>query len=371
MSAATMMARPVWHKEALFMRLRFLVSCAVVAGQIVEIGPALAAGGFGFPSCTASLSTGPAAQIDRLVPSDAPAPVVQRLRGVVARALTWRPGQTIKVCFRSGSRGAHERVVRVAREWMQYANVVFDFHENGAPRRCRGDGHEDIKIDFTDNKGWWSAYGTISRQRDPSMNLQFFGVDTPRYANGQPAPELELRRIILHEFGHALGMMHEHQSPHAECDSEIDWDAAYRMGVKLGWDKDMVHAQMRQLINPEEFNMTAVDRKSIMHYSLAPELFKQGRNSKCWVPDNDDLSEQDRRFIATIYPRDGAPVATSGSPSTSPAAAATRGAKPPVAVVNDKDALVKQYEELLKQAGLAADRIAQLSREFRRNVFGQ
>ena len=42
-------------------------------------------------------------------------------------------------------------------------------------------------------------------------------------------------------------MMHEHQSPSAECDSEINWDAAYQMGVKLGWDKDMVHAQMRQL----------------------------------------------------------------------------------------------------------------------------
>ena len=122
----------------------------------------------------------------------------------------------------------------------------------------------------------------------------------------------------------------------------------------------------------EEFNVTAVDRKSIMHYSLAPELFKLGRNSKCWVPDNNDLSEQDRRFMASVYPRDGAPVATSSGPATSSGAAgATRGAKPPVALVNDKEALIKQYEDLLKQAGLAADRIAQLTREFRKNVFGQ
>jgi serralysin len=260
-------------------------------------------------------------------------------------------------------------VIRVAREWMQYANVAFDFQENGTPRQCKGG--EDIKVDFVDNRGWWSAYGTISRQRDPSMNLQFFGVDTPRYTNGQPAPELELRRIILHEFGHALGMMHEHQSPSAECDSEINWDAAYQMGVKLGWDKNMVHAQMRQLTNLEEFNRTEVDRKSIMHYSLAPELFKLGRQSKCWVPDNNDLSEQDRSFIASVYPRGGAPVATSSGPATRPPAAVTRGAKPPMALVNDKEALIKQYEDLLKQAGLAADRIAQLTQEFRKNVFGQ
>jgi hypothetical protein len=42
-----------------------------------------------------------------------------------------------------------------------------------------------------------------------------------------------------------------------------------------------------------------------------------------------------------------------------------------MALVNDKEALIKQYEDLLKQAGLAADRIAQLTQEFRKNVFGQ
>jgi hypothetical protein len=184
-----------------------------------------------------------------------------------------------------------------------------------------------------------------------------------------------MRRIILHEFGHALGMMHEHQSPSAECDSEINWDAAYQMGARMGWDQKMVHAQMRQLTSLEEFNSSTVDRRSIMHYSLAPELFKLGRNSKCWVPDNNDLSEQDRTFIASIYPRNAAPVAGGdrpGVPSSSPPAAGlTRGAKPPVAVINDKETLIKQYEELLRQAGLAADKIAQLTQEFRKNVFGQ
>ena len=51
-------------------------------------------------------------------------------------------------------------------------------------------------------------------------------------------------------------------------------------------------------------------------------------------------------------------------------AAPTRGAKPPAAL-NDKEALVRQYEDLLRQAGVAADKIAQLTREFRKNVFGQ
>lgn len=350
------------------------VSAPVIAAMYFAVAsPAAAQQGFGFPSCIASVVSGSGAPINRLIPPGATKPLARQVRGVVARAVTWRPGQTIKVCFKSGTPGAHQRVIRVAREWMSYANVKFDFEEGGTPRRCRGDGHEDIKIDFIDNRGWWSAYGTISRHRDPSMNLQFLGVDAPRYTNGQPAPEPELRRIVLHEFGHALGMMHEHQSPSGGCDREINWEAAYQMGAKMGWDRDMVHAQMRQLANVEEFNLTAVDRKSIMHYSLAPELFRLGRNSNCWVPENFDLSEQDKRFIARVYPKAGGPpVVTSSAPQSPPAGAVpTRGAKPPAAVLNDKETLVKQYEELLKQAGLAADRIAQMSREFRRNVLGQ
>jgi len=351
------------------MRFGFVALCAIPS-LMAFVGPAGAEDGFQFPSCVSALVSGPAAQFNRFIPPEAKGSTGLRMRGVVARSLTWRPGQAVKVCFKSGSRGAHERVIRVAREWMQHANIVLDFEEGDAPRRCRGDGHEDIKIDFVDNRGWWSAYGTLARQRDPSMNLQFFGVDTPRHANGQPAPERELRRIILHEFGHALGMMHEHQSPSAQCDGEFNWEAAYQMGAKMGWNKEQVHAQMGQLTNVAEFNMTEVDRKSIMHYSLPPALFKLGRNSPCWVPDNDDLSEQDRRFIATIYPQGDRPVEVSGRPSAATPGAATRGAKPPMAV-NDKETLVRQYEDLLKQAGLTAERIAQLTRDFRKSVLGQ
>ncbi len=343
---------------------------AAVAAGVLTASPAVAQSGFGGPSCVSTLVSGPAAAFRRFLPSEVQGPAAVRIRGLVARSLAWRPGETIRVCFKSGSRGAHQRVMRIAREWMQFANITFDFEENGAPRRCGGGGPEDIRIDFIDNNGWWSAYGTLSRQRDPSMNLQFFGVDTPRFSDGRPAPEQELRRTILHEFGHALGLLHEHQSPAAGCDTEIDWEAAYRMGRTMGWDREQVHAQLQAFTQIAEFNATEVDRKSIMHYSLPPELFRAGKSSRCWVPENNELSEVDRRFIAAMYPRSASPQQTSGVSSTPPVGAVARGVKPPAAQ-NDREDLVREYETQLRQAGLAADRIDTLTREFRKTALGQ
>lgn len=346
------------------MRLAAAAACAVPAIMAIAWGAEAQAqeGGFGHPSCIAS--TLPAARAQtRLIPAELKGPALGQVRGVVVRSLTWKRSQTIKVCFHTGTRKAQERVIQVAREWMRYANVVFDFEEGGAPRTCKGDNSEDIKVTFEDNKGWWSVPGTISRGQDPSMNLQFFGVDTPMLKNGQAAPEGPIRATILHEFGHALGLLHEHQSPNANCDAEIDWDAAYKIGAGIGWDKGLVDRNFRQLASTTSLNVTEVDRKSIMHYSLPPTLFKRGKESACYVTENLELSEQDRKFIASIYPKEEAPMVVSGAPPTT----VTRSAAKPTGG-EDRQALVKRYEELLKQSGVEASRVRELVAEFRKSA---
>ena len=348
------------------MRLQVVARCAACAG-IVTVGSATAQDvGYGQPSCIAS--TLPAAQAQvRLIPAEIKGAPLAQVRGVVVRALTWKRGETIRVCFHGGTRKAQERVASIASEWMQYANVAFDFEERGAPRQCQGGGGFDIKIAFEDNKGWWSVPGTSSRTQDPSMNLQFYGVDTPMLANGQPAPEAPMRATILHEFGHALGLLHEHQSPNANCDVEIDWDAAYKIGAGIGWDKLQVDRNFRQLTMNASLNATKVDRKSIMHYSLPPTLFKRGKQSPCFVTENIEVSEQDRTFIASIYPKPEAPIVVSSAPPT----AVTRGAPKRPAPNDDRKALVERYAELLKQSGVEADKTNNLVAEFRKAALGQ
>ena len=68
-----------------------------------------------------------------------------------------------------------------------------------------------IRITFKASDGSWSALGTDCkkeewfRKNEATMNLGWI-------LQGQ-ANAKENKGVILHEFGHALGLDHEHQSP--------------------------------------------------------------------------------------------------------------------------------------------------------------
>src|SRR5262245_60604754 len=53
--------------------------------------------------------------------------------GLGLRPLLWQPGQAIHVCFRSGTQKARARVAQIAGEWLQYANLKFDFGDIANP----------------------------------------------------------------------------------------------------------------------------------------------------------------------------------------------------------------------------------------------
>jgi serralysin len=91
-----------------------------------------------------------------------------------------------------------ERVKNVALVWTTIANIKFDFVQEG---------NADIRIAFQEGRGSWSYLGTVARQIDetePTMNYRWLTDDSTDDA---------VRRVVLHEFGHALGLIHEHQNP--------------------------------------------------------------------------------------------------------------------------------------------------------------
>ena len=107
----------------------------------------------------------------------------------------------------------------------------------------------------------------------------------------------EYRRVVLHEFGHALGLIHEHKQPNAQ----IPWNERavieyYRR--TNGWDEAYTRSNV---LNKEMVDSyTRFDPQSIMLYPVPKELTIGGFE----IPwSNTELSELDKQFILQMYPK--------------------------------------------------------------------
>jgi hypothetical protein len=196
----------------------------------------------------------------------------------------WRTGTKLRVKFSGGgSKFVRERVAYYAQQWEPYANIDFRFVADDDP-------DAEIRVSFTPDGNSWSYVGTdnLRIQKDkPTMNFGWF--------NDQTA-ENEFSRTTIHEFGHALGCVHEHQSPKAN----IDWDLdkLYARFAAQGWDKAKVDAQIVNRLTTAQAEATLFDINSIMMYFFPGELVK----SRVGSPVNYVLSTTDKAMISTIYP---------------------------------------------------------------------
>jgi len=204
------------------------------------------------------------------------------LEGASETRWLWPNGKTITVCFLEGDPAVHKRIEPIAHEWSQYANLTFQFVKG--PKA-------DIRIAFDPKGGSWSYLGVQSTffwfRNKPSMNYGWLTPDTA---------EREYRRVVLHEFGHALALVHEHLSPSAT----IPWDEQKVIDYfkrTNGWSPEQTRAQVLKRARADRF--TRFDRDSIMLYHFPAELTTDGSST----PWNTELSAVDKEFIAQLYPR--------------------------------------------------------------------
>ncbi len=212
-------------------------------------------------------------------------PGVLRLSLVVLKK--WPNGSQLRCRFLDGSSKQKRRVEEKAHLWEDHANVSFKFVTRGAA---------EIRISFSADDGSWSALGTDALIREffppfqPTMNYGWLEDDSP---------DDEYERVVVHEFGHALGAIHEHQSPEAT----LDWNEPEVFRVFSGppnfWDRAAIEHNILRRYSRQHTNSSKYDPDSIMLYAFPGELFKSGQGTKS----NRKLSAQDKRFIAQMYPR--------------------------------------------------------------------
>ncbi|RUL89264.1 zinc metalloprotease [Tautonia sociabilis] len=233
-------------------------------------------------------------------PCTADFPLDELARGGQARAgaLTstlWdrprRGALQLNVVFLDGEASVQALVRQHARAWEESANVRFNFL--GIERYA--DAH--IRITMPPTRSFHSYLGTGSAQIDrrlPSMTLGF--------TDDVLAEPKEVRRLVLHEFGHALGLIHEHQNPNGGLKFKEPEVFEYFWRTQR-WDERTVREQVIRPARAEELsNASKFDPDSIMLYAFPPSIIAAGPVSATKL--NYELSEQDRRTIAALYPKD-------------------------------------------------------------------
>ena len=103
---------------------------------------------------------------------------------------------------------------------------------------------------------------------------------------------------MLHEFGHALGCVHEHQNPAGGIQWNEDAVYEYYGGPPNNWSMAEVEHNVLQTYDENLTVHTQVDPASIMMYPIPPGLTLGGFEIEL----NTQLSPTDKEFIRKAYP---------------------------------------------------------------------
>ena len=185
-------------------------------------------------------------------------------------------------------------------------------------------GGSTVKIQITGSQQFVTGVkNVLTNFAQPRVNLKFQFVDSGgditidnNYSGGGVTrclgcqkPSISIssasQGLVLHEFGHALGMQHEMKNPNIK----LTWIESVL--VQMYGGADFVKSQITSTVNPSTVNALAFDKNSVMIYNLPANTNKEGVDMR---PSN-DYTDLDKQWLLMTY---GPPPGFTGTITKTP-----------------------------------------------------
>ena len=215
----------------------------------------------------------------------------------------WQPGQDITISFIDDDAEPWKKawVEKVVAEYIQPhvdLNLLFGNYGFSA----------DIRITFKNQGVAYSRLGVQSSyiKEEESMNLGFLHNPTSGTFewNGEvytfpDGPSGNTNgQVIIHEFGHAIGMIHEHQNPNGGIEWNVEAVLDHYVGKPpMNWTEEEVYVNILNKYSIDQLNASKFDPESVMMYSIPASLTLDGTSTTS----NPVPSKLDIRWMGKVY----------------------------------------------------------------------
>ncbi|PHS20583.1 MAG: hypothetical protein COA86_01145 [Kangiella sp.] len=218
----------------------------------------------------------------------------QIMASVLVKGHQWPQNSQLNVVFLDGSIEVKALVKTYSILWIKNTNLSFHFFDalDSAPQETH------IRISFKNHSGSQLGNQKNLLSKEPTMNL--FDLISDQISNAGA------KRLILHEFGHALGIEHEYRNPNWPYGqfamAEIMKVCLPKM-MFIGYSKEGAQTQclfINTKLKTESVLSTAYDEISIMNYALS---FKDKNDFIVNIEGQSELSYLDLYAFQKWYPK--------------------------------------------------------------------